>query len=914
LGFATHNRSGYISYCYNAQTGKYDFRIYTYTNASSTPVDRCDQILYISDTHGNLQDSVVCPRINNDPAASSYCIGGCSNCGDLIVSPYGGYGGVKANIYAGSLQLNLGFYVLTMIDPNRDAGIINLGGSSSSNIVFALVDTMYAYAGIAGVGYNCTPTITNPPIQNACAGSPWCYNPGAVDPENDSLDFSITKSMESDPNNSPSGVEPIGIETFPNNLQVDRHTGTLCWRNVSSVTGEYNIALLIKEYRKNPYDGKRYLVGVTLFDIQILVILCPPNSITFQNAPHDTCIVAGTSFSTAINVSGSGITPPLTLSATGLPFSSTTIGPHPTLTSSSSGNSVSGVFSWSPSCLAVQANPYQITLQAYDNTQPLANANFSTFNIHVVSPPPLNLTAAAVGDSILLHWNAPIGCGQTSGNSIQKYLIYRITGCTPFTPNPCETGIPSGGGYTLIGTTTNTVTTFADNNLGAGFPPGNTYSYIVVAEFGDGSFSIASSNVCITTKLNVPLMMKVSVDTTDALVGRMLVWWNKPLANATDFDTIIYPGPYKFILQRRIGSLTTNTYTPIYSISHNNYAQIGQVNNMIDTTSDDSLDTQNNQYYYKVAFYYTNPNNNTLTYLGNSAQASSIFLKAIPHDKKVILSWTVQTPWINDKYYILQQGYGGIHDNYKIIDSTTSTTYTVDSLTNKYNYCFKVLSKGEYANPLIQKYIWNYSEKVCAAPVDDEAPCQPTLAVSGNCPSSVNKLVWTNPNHTCHINDVVKYYIYYAPFQDSTLKFLDSLLNPNDTSYTTDFSLSIAGCYVIVAIDSVGNKSPLNNEVCTDNCPEYELPNIFTPNGDSLNDQYIPVKNKYIKDVEFTMYNRWGEIVFETTDPALKWDGKSKQMKQPVSDGTYYYICKVHELHYYGIKERTLKGFVQVLH
>jgi len=126
--------------------------------------------------------------------------------------------------------------------------------------------------------------------------------------------------------------------------------------------------------------------------------------------------------------------------------------------------------------------------------------------------------------------------------------------------------------------------------------------------------------------------------------------------------------------------------------------------------------------------------------------------------------------------------------------------------------------------------------------------------------------------------------------------------------------LSIAGCYVIVSVDSAGNKSPLNNEVCTDNCPEYELPNIFTPNGDSLNDQYIPVKNKYIKDVEFTMYNRWGELVFETTDPALKWDGKSKQMKQPVSDGTYYYICKVRELHYYGLEERTLKGFVQVLH
>jgi gliding motility-associated-like protein len=178
----------------------------------------------------------------------------------------------------------------------------------------------------------------------------------------------------------------------------------------------------------------------------------------------------------------------------------------------------------------------------------------------------------------------------------------------------------------------------------------------------------------------------------------------------------------------------------------------------------------------------------------------------------------------------------------------------------------------------------------------------------------VNKLVWTNPNHTCGIDDVVKYYIYYASFRDSTLTLIDSLFGANDTTYTTDYSASIAGCYVIVAIDSVGNRSPLANEMCTDNCPEYELPNIFTPNGDNLNDLYIPVKNKFIKDVEFTLYNRWGQVIFETTDPALNWDGKSKQMKQPVSDGTYYYVCKVHELHYYGIKDKDLKGFIQVLH
>lgn len=909
-GFSTHNRSGYISYCYNSSTGKYDFRIYTYTNAQSTSADRCEQTLYICDIHGNLMDSLVCPRINNDAISqSSYCISGCTTCGQLIVPPAGGYGGVKENIYAGSLQLNPALYTLTLIDPNRDAGINNIPGSSS--VAFALIDTMYSYAGIIGVGTNCTPTITNPPIQNACAGSPWCYNPGAIDPENDSLDYTITRSFMDDPNNKPQGVIPIGNESFPSGLTVDRRTGTLCW-NSPSTTGEYNIALLIREYRKNPVDGLRYLVGVMVFDIQILVVPCPPNNISFQNPPHDTCIVAGTSYSTTITANSSGTTPPLTLEGSGLPFTFSSPD-NATLTSTSSGNSASGVFSWTPSCNQIQANPYQITIQAHDNASPY-NANFTTFNIHVVSLGPTNLTATNIGDSILLNWDPPPGCGSITSNSIQKYLIYRISGCPAFNPSPCEPGIPAGSGYQLVGTTSYSVTQFADNNSYAGFPPGNTYSYLVIAEFGDGTFSLSSVNHCITTKLNVPLMMQVSVDTTDNVVGRINVWWNKPITTAADFDTTLYPGPYKFILQRRPGNLTSTPYTPIYTVTHPNYAAIGNINNMIDTISDYYINTTDTQYYYKLAFYYTNSSTGQFTYLGSSAQASSIYTKIIPHDKKVILSWDVRVPWTNDMYYILQQRLGGASDNYDIVDSTTALSDTIYNLTNGHTYCFKVLSKGEYANPLVQKYIWNYSQKVCAAPKDDEAPCQPSLFVSSNCTTSVNKLIWTNPNHNCNINDVVKYVIYYAPFQDSALHAIDSLNNPLDTTYTTDYSFSIAGCYVVVAVDSVGNRSPLTNKMCTDNCPEYELPNIFTPNSDNINDQYIPVKNKYIKDVAFTMYNRWGEIVFETSDPALKWDGKSSQMKQPVSDGTYFYICKVREIHYYGYKERMLKGFVQVLH
>ena len=904
-GWATHNRSGYISYCW-LYGNTYQFKIYTYTNLSSIAADRCEQMLYIDNN-----DSVLCPRVNGSAGCPG---GGPYQDGVQIVPAGGGYGGVKENVYVGSTTLNTGIHVLTMIDPNRDAGIINLGGTISQNIAFAIVDTIYIY-NIVGLKTNCTPTVANPPIQNACAGQPWCYNPGMVDPENDSLVFSLIKSHQDDPGNTPGGVMPIPSMTVPAGMSVNANTGTLCWNNVPNTQGEYNIAMLIKEYRKNPSDGKRYLIGVTVFDIQILVIGCSssPNIVVTQ--PANTCIVAGNTYSASITATGTGVVTPLKLSATGLPLTGGGIGNNATFTSTS-GSTATGTFSWTPSCEAVDGNPYYVTFAGSDSNTPLANANFSSFNILVISPPPANVTASPQGSSVNVSWSAPPGCGQTTGNIITQYLIYRNDSCTGFVSAACQTGVPASSGYSYIGSTSPTAFTFTDNNGGQGLAPGNSYSYIVVAQYADGSQSAASttgSGNCVTLKLDVPLMMNVSVDTTDASVGQIFVKWKNPFTDSTGLDTTVAGngGPYKYILQRKAG---TGSYVPIYTVTETYFAGLKKLQ---DTTYNDvNINTTSQQFFYTVDFYAGGGN----SLLGSAASASSIFVTATPHDKRVDLSWNVQVPWTNVMYYILMQRFGGPTDGYDIIDSTTATAYTVDSLTNGYNHCFKILSKGLYPSakvnpaPPASPYTMNYSQKVCATPVDDSPPCPPALAVGVDETCSYNTLTWSSPNNSCGINDVLKYYIYYSPFEDSTLIKVDSILNVNDTVYTIGPLASVAGCYVVVAVDSAGNQSALTTPFCVDNCPEYELPNIFTPNGDNLNDLYIPIKNRHIKSVEFTMFNRWGQLVFETEDPALRWDGKSKQMKQPVSDGTYYYICKVHELHYYGIKTRTLKGFVQVLH
>ena len=63
------------------------------------------------------------------------------------------------------------------------------------------------------------------------------------------------------------------------------------------------------------------------------------------------------------------------------------------------------------------------------------------------------------------------------------------------------------------------------------------------------------------------------------------------------------------------------------------------------------------------------------------------------------------------------------------------------------------------------------------------------------------------------------------------------------------------------------------------------VPSAFTPNGDGLNDYLYPLDAYKADDLRFRVFNRWGQLVFETKDWTKKWDGKING--QPQQPGTY---------------------------
>ncbi|MCD8210653.1 MAG: gliding motility-associated C-terminal domain-containing protein [Prevotella sp.] len=70
---------------------------------------------------------------------------------------------------------------------------------------------------------------------------------------------------------------------------------------------------------------------------------------------------------------------------------------------------------------------------------------------------------------------------------------------------------------------------------------------------------------------------------------------------------------------------------------------------------------------------------------------------------------------------------------------------------------------------------------------------------------------------------------------------------------------------------------------------KLEMPNAFSPNGDGINDIY-KAKDGYQSIIEFHAYifNRWGQKLYEWTDPAGGWDGKYKG--KDVAQGVYYVL------------------------
>lgn len=122
----------------------------------------------------------------------------------------------------------------------------------------------------------------------------------------------------------------------------------------------------------------------------------------------------------------------------------------------------------------------------------------------------------------------------------------------------------------------------------------------------------------------------------------------------------------------------------------------------------------------------------------------------------------------------------------------------------------------------------------------------------------------------------------------------DLPINDEDSSITIDWSDKSLGIHFIdVEFSNIyGCTSPvITYNVELVDCPitTIYIPNAFTPNGDDMNNIWLPVSYD-TKKVEFTIYDRWGIKIFESSDSFFGWDGTFDG--KPCPNDVYVYSIK----------------------
>lgn len=951
--FATHLRAGEITVvrdeCNNL---KFWITITVFTNTIETNVlfGGEDDILDFgdgSDPDGDGRPGIKVPETQN------------------TLRPDLGEGIATASFTIDHIYASASNYLVSYSEPNRNEGVLNMDGSVNTRFY---IETRIVIDPFFGCNEN-TPRLKVPPIDRGCTGVKWFHNPGAYDLDGDSLSYELVipfRERNTTVANYRSPAHPnfyltpsngtedgLGAATFTIN-SVD---GTIEW-DAPGRAGEYNIAFVIKEWRN--INGRWVPMGFVRRDMQIIIEDCD-NKRPDLIVPEDVCVEAGTVLDAEIL----GIDPdgdsvrieafseifdfpnpqsPATYSFTPTPDKAG-FQPQPGTLN----------FQWQTQCSHVKDQPYLVVFKVTDlsNSGP-SLATFKTWRIRVVGPPPQWATVNPVDlnqaeRTVTLDWD-PYFC--QNANEMQ---VWRRVDSLAFEPDSCMTGMPESLGYELVETVPASTTTYVDGGLA----PGAVYCYRLVALFPAprGGESYVSTEVCVPPILvDAAVITNVSVNRTGLDDGEITVRWVPPF----QADPVAFPAPYSFQVYRAEGETSTD------------FTLVSGQNTITDSSFvDTGLNTETNVYRYLIRSFASNN-----AELDSSAVANSVRLQARPEVDRINLSWYADVPWSNNvqgEPHIIYRGAEGSVtpeqlDSIASVDVVELGLNFIDSgafnnvpLETGMVYCYVVKTRGSYGSDVARlanrQPFENFSQVLCAELGDTIPPCPVVVTTEaidcatansnvstcqGNTFGFQNTISWTASTSECAA-DIAYYNVYFRPFSNVDSSLLAT--NVRETTFTHQGLTSKAGCYQVTAVDRSGNEGPVSEMFCIDNCPYYELPNVFSPNGDGCNDLFSAFSDRdplpdnpelwpdcyadvasrlkcarFVNSVVFTVYNRWGKALYKyESQPGsensifIDWNGKSTEGID-LPSGVYYYQADVSFVRVDPNNQvQTFKGWVHLI-
>lgn len=196
--------------------------------------------------------------------------------------------------------------------------------------------------------------------------------------------------------------------------------------------------------------------------------------------------------------------------------------------------------------------------------------------------------------------------------------------------------------------------------------------------------------------------------------------------------------------------------------------------------------------------------------------------------------------------------------------------YDEDVFTERYSYCYRLRNINYCGNES------PYSNEGCS------------ILLQGEAEQFNNNLSWNAYREWR--GDVDKYRLWRNPNLETPALAPLRDLNALTTTYS-DTEIPLEGGvfrYRVQATEGPGgnNAVSFSNEVELVQTPLLYLPNAFSPNGDVLNNTWGP-GFAYVQDFEIIVMNRWGQVVFRTTDLDARWDGR--YVGEDCAQGVYVY-------------------------
>jgi gliding motility-associated-like protein len=251
-------------------------------------------------------------------------------------------------------------------------------------------------------------------------------------------------------------------------------------------------------------------------------------------------------------------------------------------------------------------------------------------------------------------------------------------------------------------------------------------------------------------------------------------------------------------------------------------------------------------------------------------------------DQKIDLSFTVDSTADYKNYRIYRAH--GIDGAFTAIKYYQNYLYSKilysDLVDSKQKWFYKLTAVDQCGNDILES---NLARNI-------------TISASSN--DDLTELV-TWDSYVNWLGGIESYNLYrivddFPPVLVSTITNLDTVFLDDVSEYAMNRTgASGKFCYYIEAVEGDGNPYGIKGTskstiACATQFERVFVPNTFTPNGDNLNAEFLPIVS-FVKPDKYSLmvFDRWGQKIFETTDRLKGWDGKKNGNKVP--GGTYIY-------------------------